>query len=154
MGVRGPKPTPSNLRLLRGERQLNKDEPPAPADVPQLPKDTNPAVREVWDYTLTQLDAMGLTSSADRDALLAYCEAVVAHRMAADAVHEHGALVVGSTGSLIKNPALSALNEAAGQISKFASHFGLTPSSRSSIKVGKAKGGGSDGKSADRYLTG
>lgn len=154
MGARGRPPKPTNLRILHGDqkKRINFEEPPAPVGAPELPDSTVAEVRQVWHYTLKQLEAMDLVSTADRDALLAYCEAVVAHRMAAEAVHEHGALVVGASGSLIKNPALTAMHEAATQIARFAHHFGLTPSSRSEIRTGKART--SNGPSADRFLTG
>lgn len=150
----GRRPQPTALKLLKGVRpgRINADEPAAPDGAPELPDFVQAPVRQVWHYTVASLKQMGTLSSADRDTLLAYCEAVVAHRAAAEAVHEHGILVLNKSRGYVKNPALAAMNEAASQISRYAQHFGLTPSARSGIRVGK--GATSDGPSADRYLTG
>jgi P27 family predicted phage terminase small subunit len=153
MGARGPKPKPTQLRILHGDRKdrINLDEPPAPDGAPQCPPGVAPAVREVWNYTVTQLLAMGCASTADRDALLCYCEAVVQHRRASEAVATSGVLVKGGNGTMMRNPALVAQRDAAMMIGKFAQLFGLSPSSRSEIRNPRSA---ASGATADRYLTG
>lgn len=143
MGKRGPKPAPTQLRLLHGERKdrINTDEPPAPDSAPQLPPEvSDPAVREVWAYTVAQLQAMGIASTADRDALLCYCEAVVTHRKASALLARSSVLVRPRPDSevLIRNPALVVQRDSANLISRFAQHFGLSPSARSEINKGAA----------------
>lgn len=153
MGARGPHPKPTQLKVLQGARpnRINFDEPPAPDGVAQCPKGVSPAVREIWNYTVGQLEAMSCASPADRDALLCYCEAVVQHRRASEAVAEGGVLVRGTNGGMMRNPALAAQRDAAMMVAKFAQLFGLSPSSRSEIRHPRSA---SSGATADRYLTG
>jgi P27 family predicted phage terminase small subunit len=154
MGKRGPAPKPTALRLLHGDRKdrINTDEPPAPDGQPQCPDYASPEVREIWDYTLKQLAAMGIASPADRDALLCYCEAVSVHRRASEAVAEYNMFHESDTGVLHRNPALAVQKDAATTIRSFAGLFGLSPSSRSEIR--HPKGGTTNAQGAERFLTG
>lgn len=88
VGKRGPKPQPTHLRLLTGSHpeRVNRYEPMPRAALPVCPDGVSSEVREVWDYTLAELSAMGSVSAADRDALVCYCEAVVTHRKASELV--------------------------------------------------------------------
>lgn len=156
MGARGPKAAPTSLKLLRGDRpyRINNDEPKPPVGLPQCPDWADSEVRQVWNKTLLALHHMGLASTADEDTFMAYCQAVVTHRKASRAVAEEGVLVPGPrNGTYIKNPACSVQNESATQVARYAGLFGLTPSARSEIRMGKVKGD-SDGPSPDRFLTG
>lgn len=156
MGARGRHPMPAQLKLLTGETKksrINLDPPKPMQGAPELPDVVTADVRQVWHYTVAQLDAMGLLSPADRDTLLCYCEAVVAHRRASEAIAETGLLIRGSMGSLVKNPACNIQHEAASQIARYSHLFGLTPSARSEIRMGKVRGN-PDAPSADRFLTG
>jgi len=144
MGQRGPKPTPTNLRLLRGDRQsrINSREPAAPPTPPEPPEDIADDVRAIWDYTVGELQAMGLASSADRDALLCYCEAVATHRKASAILARSPVLVKGTHGALIRNPALAVQRDSANVIRTLAQLFGLTPSGRSTIQTDSSAGSG------------
>jgi P27 family predicted phage terminase small subunit len=141
MGQRGKRPAPMKLKLLHGENKssrLNFDEPPAPNAVPQLPDGLiDDQVREVWEYTLKQLVVMGIASTADRDALLCYCEAVVVHRKAS-AELANQSLLVGTTEFPARHPAVPIQKESAATIARYAQHFGLSPSARSEIVKGAA----------------
>ena len=84
MGKRGPRKRPTHLAVLNGERpdRINHDEPHAPDGTPEPPYDMSDEAAEVWTYTVDQLRRMGILSTADRDSLVCYCEAVVTHRHA------------------------------------------------------------------------
>lgn len=140
MGKRGPAPKPTALRLLHGDRKdrVNTDEPPAPQGVPVCPEEAAPEVREVWAYTVEQLVRMGTASTADRDALLCYCEAVVTHRRASAMAAQMAPLIEGHRGVMVRNPAIAMQRDAATTIRAFAGEFGLTPSARSEIRKGAA----------------
>lgn len=144
MGKRGPRSRPTALKLLHGERHLdriNQDEPvPRPAEMPE-PEGAAPAVLEVWRRVVAELDAMALAYPADQDALRCYCEAVVSHRRASEVLKNSGVLVKGIHGNLVRNPALQIQRDAAQTVRAFAQEFGLTPSARSSIKATDAAGG-------------
>jgi P27 family predicted phage terminase small subunit len=154
MGARGPRPKPTNLRVLHGDRKdrINNDEPPAPDGEAVCPAGVAPAVREVWDYTVAQLAAMGCASPADRDSLLCYCEAVVTHRKASEILARSQVLIRRKDSDvLMRNPALTVQRDAALLIARFAQHFGLSPSARSEIRNPKGTGNAQD---SARFLTG
>lgn len=147
MGKRGPAPRPTTLKLLHGERhkdRINPDEPKPRPVLPILPDDASDDVREVWDETLAELDAMDLAHAADAAALRCFCEAVVVHRKASAELTEKPILIITAQGSLARNPALAVQRDAAQTIRAFAQEFGLTPSARSSIRAGEAGGGGEE----------
>lgn len=137
MGKRGQAPAPTGLRLVRGDKanRINLDEPQAKEGIPQCPVDAAPAVHEVWDYTVDQLKHMNILTMADRDTLYAYCEAVVLHRIACQILATEGIMLEGLHGGLVKNPAHQIQRDSAAQIRSLAGEFGLTPSSRSTIKM-------------------
>lgn len=154
MGQRGPKPKPTALRILHGDRKdrINFDEPVAAEGVPECPDGASAEVRAVWDYTVDQLARMRTASPADRDALLCYCEAVVQHRHASAILAKSAVLIRRSEADgFIRNPAVQVQRDAAVLIGRFAGLFGLSPASRSEIR--NPKNTTSHG-SADRYLTG
>ena len=139
MGARGPTKKPTALRLLGGARpdKVNQHEPKASATSPVCPKAAAPDVREVWEYVVAELETMHIASSADRDPLLCYCEAVVSHRKASAVLAKTGVLVKGIGGQPVRNPALQIQRDAAGVIRAFAREFGLTPAARAGIEVVK-----------------
>lgn len=154
MGKRGPRPAPTGLRLVKGERasRINTNEPLPKEGLPVCPDEATDEVRAIWHYTLDQLDHMKIVTLADRDALYAYCEAVYLHRYASHAIKEEGILVIGANGGMCKNPALQVQRDAATLIKSFSQEFGLTPSARSSIKLTVNEGSKEAG--AARLLSG
>lgn len=98
-------------------------------------------VKEIWDYTLAELAAMRIAASADRDSLVCYCEAVVAHRKASAILAKTSVLVRGLHGNMVRNPALQIQRDAAHTIRAFAQEFGLTPSGRTRIQTEGRDGG-------------
>jgi P27 family predicted phage terminase small subunit len=143
MGRRGPAGAPTQLRLLRGYKSSRiNDREPVPRDVlPVPPRSMAADVREVWDYTLQELIHMKTVAASDRDSLVCFCEAVVAHRKASNILAQSPVLVKGLHGTLVRNPALQVQRDAAQVIRGFAQEFGLTPSARADIKVEGRNGG-------------
>jgi len=158
MGKRGPRPKPTNLRVLHGDRKdrINTDEPVAPDGLPEPAYDMAEDVREVWDYTCAQLRAMRTASTADRDALAVYCEAVALHRKASQLLAQTNILVrtqrnrASGASGFMRNPLLQVQRDAATTVRGFAQEFGLTPSARSEITLG---GANRDGLGAERLLS-
>lgn len=152
MGKRGPAPKPTALRLLHGDqpKRINKDEAPTPEGLPTCPANVSAEVREVWQYAISNLIVMGIATPPDRDALLCYCEAVVAHRRASAILAAESLVVTGEQGGKIQHPAFRTQTTAAATIKALAREFGFTPSARSEIH----KTGASGGPAAARYLNG
>lgn len=151
MGRRGKPPTPTALKLLNGEKRperLNLREPVPRQDRPEPPEEMSPEVREIWDYTVAELEHMRILVAADRDALVCFCEAVVTHRRASAILAKSSVLIKGLHGGMVRNPALSIQTHAAGVIRAFGQEFGLTPSARSRIQM---EGGNDRGERANPF---
>jgi P27 family predicted phage terminase small subunit len=152
--VRGRKPLPSALKLVKGERpdRVNDDEPQPEDGIPECPSEVH-KVRAVWDYTVKQLTRMRVLTMADRDMLLAYCQAVVTHDLAVRAVARDGMVVQTSSGGLTTHPAIRIQRDAAAAMKSFGTEFGLTPASRTRIKVAD-QAPKQEGVQASRLLSG
>jgi P27 family predicted phage terminase small subunit len=136
---------PTALRLLRGDKKdrINFREPTVRDGELEAPDGISADVREIWDYTVRELVAMNCAATADRDALVCYCEAVAAHRKASAIVAKSPVLVQGLHGGMVRNPALQIQRDAAATVKGFAAEFGLTPSARANIVM--------DGKTQDGH---
>lgn len=152
MGKRGPAKEPTRLKVVKGTADpdaLDIEPTPPPGEL-LPPGDLDQEVRAVWDYTVDQLTHMGLAHPTDRDSLVCYAEAVVAHRKASQAIARSGLLIRTQRGGyFMRNPLLAVQRDSAMLVRAFAREFGLTPSSRSDISVGRQ----SDGSGAERLLS-
>ena len=147
MGRRGVPPKPTALRIIEGDRhteRYNHHEPIPRGGRPECPDEVADAVREVWNYTVSELDAMGIAHACDRDTLLCYCEAVVTHRRASAVVAKTGVIQKGLHGGYVRNPALVIQRDSAHVIRAFAQEFGLTPSARTRIEQKDGAGRGDE----------
>lgn len=134
MGRRGPAPTPTALRLINGEREATRRNEPVPRSGElACPDGVSDEVRDVWQYTVAELEHMTIDAPTDRDALLCYCEAVVVHRKASAALQHEPLMIPGRNDTLVRNPLVSMQRDAANTVRAFAQEFGLTPSARSRI---------------------
>ena len=76
MGQRGPIPTPSALRVLRGNpgrRRQTKTEPTLAPGIPDPPAFLSEIALQEWLRVAPALAAAGLLTLLDRAALAAYC---------------------------------------------------------------------------------
>ena len=150
--MRGRKPKPTVLKLLEGnpgKRPLNEHEPPAPEGMPDCPDYLDDTARAEWDRTAQVLMEMGLLSRADRTALAAYCTAYSRWVKAEEQVRKYGAIVKSpEKGFPMKSPYLTVADQALETMRKLMVAFGLTPSSRSRIRVP----GGREQDELDRFL--
>lgn len=145
---------PTALKLLSGEQKsrVNTDEPQAEPGVPEC-RSRDPKVREVWAYTVEQLQQMNLLTVADRDMLLAYCMSVVVHEQAIQKLAEEGYWVQ-LLGHTNPHPAIKLQREASAQMKQLASEFGLSPLARARIKVSDSQPNKKvDGRSSARLLS-
>ena len=137
MGSRGPAPTPTALRLLRGETRpsrLNRAEPTPRSRRPTMPPDLSVAATRVWRRVLREYGASGVITAADADVLRAYCEAVARYVDAARTLEASGPLIRGARGGeLVKNPLHQIVRDNALLLRAFARELGLTPSARTGL---------------------
>jgi P27 family predicted phage terminase small subunit len=136
-GRSGRRPKPTAQKALAGnpgKRALNKHEPDF-----SLVNDIDPPewlsenARRVWQMIVPQLCSAKVLALTDLHNVEAFCTAYGNWRLAQDAVQQFGIVVTSAQGSPIKNPALTAANEAMRQMVTFGSMLGLDPASRTRI---------------------
>lgn len=134
--MRGRKPKPTALKELAGnpgKRALNKNEPKfselksveTPEWMPEL-------AATMWEIVLPELLANKVLTIPDLHNVEAFCMAYQRWREAQEDVTLNG-IVIKTENSVIKNPAVTVVNEASVQMMKFGSLLGLDPSSRSRL---------------------
>ena len=75
--MKGPKPTPTRLKVLRGnpgQRPLPGREPQVPAVVPDPPTWLEGEALTKWHEVSTNMAGLGILTRLDRDVLTVYCE--------------------------------------------------------------------------------
>jgi len=145
-GVRGPKPTPTHLKLVTGnpgKRRLNQAEPKPEALIPDPPPELSADAREEWEKISPRLLAAGVLTAIDRATLAAYCQAygrwVQAERALAEMAKRDlitaGLLIKTTNGNAIQNPLVGTANKAMSDMVRYATEFGMTPSARSRVRA-------------------
>jgi P27 family predicted phage terminase small subunit len=138
--MRGRKPTPTALKLVRGnpgKRPLPENEPHPEAGA-AMPEWLSPEAAKHWPMIARQLDDAGVLTEMDAQALALYCEAFARWKHANEQVVRYGAVVKAPSGYPVQSPFLSIANKAFEQMTKLLVEFGMTPSSRSRV-TGAAK---------------
>jgi P27 family predicted phage terminase small subunit len=153
--MRGRKPKPTHLKLVRGnpgKRPLNDREPkPAPA-LPQAPLELSADAKLEWDRIASDLQRLNLLSAIDRGTLAAYCQAYgrwiaaerALRRMAERDQLTDGLMIKTTNGNPVQNPLVGTANKSMSDMVRFAAEFGMTPSARSRIR-GEAPEADADG---------
>jgi len=143
--MKGRKPKPTTIRLLEGnpgKRPLNRREPKPPAGVPECPEFLDDEARAEWYRSVTVLKDMRLLTPADRSALAAYCMTYSRWVQAEAQVRKFGSIVKSpEKGFPMKSPYLIIAEQSLETMRKFMVEFGLTPSSRSRIRIPDNAGG-------------
>jgi P27 family predicted phage terminase small subunit len=144
---RGPRPQPTNLKLLRGNpgcRVLKPEPQPAkPAAIPQPPDFLGEIAKAEWWRVASELFHLGLLTDVDVNPLAAYCQAFEHWRTAEITLAEmakrdpitRAIMVKGSLGNPVPNPIIKVAIIAARDMVRFAAEFGLTPSSRARVAI-------------------
>ncbi len=134
--MRGRKPKPTYLKLVKGERRpsrLNLNEPSAPRSDAEPPPGLSPTALEKWNELAPQLIEAGILTQLDRDALHAYCLAYSSLVEAQRALDRSGVVVKGYRDAPVLNPYLRARNYSLEMMRRFGEQLGLSPSSRGRI---------------------
>jgi P27 family predicted phage terminase small subunit len=138
--MRGRKPLPSNVVQLRGnpgKRRPNDAEPrPAPA-VPSCPACLGDEARKEWKRLARELGDLGLLTRIDRGMLAAYCQAHALWVEAVSSLERYGTMVKSPNGFPMQSPYVAVANKQVDLMGRIAAEFGMTPSSRTRIRVGE-----------------
>lgn len=140
-----PKPTAVKKRQGNpGHRKINENEPvfsgktSAPAHLDRIAKNE-------WIRLAPRLTVHGMLSPADRTAFAAYCVAYSTHVRAEKFLAKKKTLAYKTPGGVLRPwPEIAVSNQALGQMYRFLTEFGLTPSSRSRLDITIPKKGSSD----------
>ncbi len=136
--MKGRKPTPLSLRILRGnpsKRKLPTDIPMPDGDLTAPPAWMSPAQKQGWRYAVKHAPE-GLLKRLDRSTLTAYVVAESLHRQAAEAIEKDGLLVqTPKTGALMQSPHLAILNRQAIIMLRAVEQLGFSPASRGRVHV-------------------
>ena len=141
----GPPKEPTALRLLknnRGKRSINHDEP-EPAmieDVSPPSALVDPAEQAKWHDVVSKFHATGVFTLPDTDVLIDYCRTYVELERYRSKLKEFGELLKSPHGGFVTNPFVRMRDRAADRCLKLQIQMGMTPSSRSAIRV--SSGGG------------
>lgn len=135
--MQGRKPTPTRLRLIRGnpgKRPLPKDEPKVVAKRLPMPVGMSPGARAHWRQFTKALEGAKITTDLDRQALRALCETCAAWEEAQARVWKHGMVVKGAKNQPRRSPYVGIANTAFEQMTRMLAEFGMTPSSRTRVQ--------------------
>ena len=137
LGRRGPAPTPTKVKILRGETRpsrVNYREPIPSSDAPKMPPDMDAEAKVVWRAVMGSMGKTGVIRQPDAHILRCYCEAVSRYAGAARLYAGSGPLVR-HAGSLVNNPLHQVIRDDADQIRLLARELGLSPSARAGLRV-------------------
>ena len=142
--MRGRKPVPTQLKLLRGNpgrRPISPHEPtPALVDAGQAPPAWLDRVAKVeWRRLAPLLAKNGLLSELDLDALAAYCVVFTAWRRA-ERQASRRAVVIGPNGFVMASPYVAMAARALATMRSLLNDFGMTPSARARVTKIQALG--------------
>ena len=133
---RGRKPTPTSLRVLRGNpghRPLPENEPPVRIEIPRCPRELSPTAKKEWRRITPELARLGLLTRIDRAALAMYCDHYGRWLEAIAALQKYGVVIKSPSGFLMQSPYVAIANKAGEQVRLLLSEFGMSPSSRTRV---------------------
>jgi P27 family predicted phage terminase small subunit len=156
--MRGPQPTPTVIKLLRGnpgKRRIGREpELLIPENVPEPPPFITGYACDEWWRVAPELHRFGLLTIGDVMLFAVYCAAYARWRTAEEVLAEmakrdavaSGLLIQRTSGSAAQNPLIRIAANAAAEMVRFAGHFGMTPAARVRISAGVAYEPPSSGK--------
>lgn len=147
MAKPGRRMKPTELKIITGNpghRPLPPNEPRPAIDriLPAAPGHLNADAKREWRRIAKELHLLGLLTKVDRGPFAAYCqaygiwcEAERALKKSASGKDAHaGGLILETTnGNRIQNPLVGIARRAKFDMVKYATEFGLTPSSRAQV---------------------
>lgn len=140
--MRGRKPHPTSLKLLRGlpgKRKPSPVEPmPVKLDTAPAPDWLAPEAQAEWNRLAPQLIRLGVLTESDTAALAAYCEAWATWKEATGQIRKWGMVLKDKDHAIpVVSPYVRIAHNSLTQMRSFLIEFGLTPSSRTRIHAAK-----------------
>jgi P27 family predicted phage terminase small subunit len=142
MGARGPKPTPSAIKIARGTFRADRaaGNEARPVGKPRCPKWVNADAAKEFRRIVKLLDSMNLLGAVDENALVRYTTTWVRWRQAVAMIEKTGEVAIyKDAAGKVKAIQPSAFNSIARslseELSRIEASFGMNPSARSRIEV-------------------
>lgn len=141
MATRGPKPTPTHLRIITGNpqhRPINADEPVPEGEIdPQGPEFLSARARYHWRRAV---DSAPWIKATDEAVLMSYSMAYAEVEEHEAQIRKLGHVIKMGKAGFQQNPHVWLKKNAIERLMRASAELGLTPSSRSRVKVkGKKK---------------
>ena len=146
----GRRPKPTELKMLEGNpghRALNTEEPRPPKGIPEMPKGMARVANREWKIITRELSVLGLLTVVDGKALGEYCKLMglaetyykeaLRKPMVEEPQFDKAGMCVGE--KLKANPATAAYLGCSKAAKAYLIEFGLTPASRTKLKIQKPK---------------
>lgn len=141
MGKRGPRPLPTELKIVRGTaKSRRKTEPAPPANGIVMPGHLGEVAAAKWREILPLLQAVKVMTRADVEALARYCDTYEWWLATRKVLREQGdTYPILNDGGQVKyvaqRPEVSIAHKLAQQMRQLEQDFGLNPSARTSLNV-------------------
>jgi P27 family predicted phage terminase small subunit len=154
MGKRGPRPTPTKIKIARGTlRAKPPAEPEPPANGVRMPAHLGPVAAARWAELLPIVQAMRVMTDADVEALARYCDTyewwlAVRAKLRAEGDTYPILNDGGEIKYIAQRPEVSIAHKLATQLRQLEQDFGLNPSARTSLHTEPEKPAGDDEASA------
>ena len=136
MGRRGPKPLPTNIKLLHGtarKKDLQRNEPKPKPIAPKCPTWLSPEAKRKWKELKPELERLGIFTNIDG---LTFSLAMTHYALARDAamiLKQEGSMTVDERGLPRKHPANQILRDHSQAFKQYMAEFGLSPASRTRL---------------------
>lgn len=147
MGKRGPRPTPTKLKILRGNQagcQTKTHEPEPATDGIEMPQHLGQVASRRWAELLPMLQSIRVMTRADVEALARYCDTwewwlATRAKLRADGDTYPILNDAGEVKYIAQRPEVSIAHKLAQQLRQLEQDFGLNPSARTSLHVEPTK---------------
>ncbi len=136
--TRGRKPKPTESKKLEGnpgKRKLNDKEPKPDVVIPECPPHLEGEARKEYKRITEELLKLKIITKIDRATLVSYCQAWADLLHATKMVKKEGEVLYSDKGNAYLNPWKGIQTSSMDRIARLSSEFGMTPSSRSRLKV-------------------
>ncbi|XVU22526.1 phage terminase small subunit P27 family [Actinoplanes sp. CA-054009] len=130
-----------DLKLLNGNpgKRETHSSTKSQTGIPSPPSNLRGEAFAEWCRVTDFLSKIGKIEQIDYAALTVYCVSWATYVDAVEAM-EHGILIPGRDGALVKNPAAQVMRDASDTMLKYGSKFGFTPKDRQNLGIGQTAG--------------
>ena len=144
MGLRGPIPKSSELKLLAGntgKRPIRaKKSPPVSDGAPRCPAWLDAEARAVWRVVVADLKASGILDRLDAQSLACYCQTYVRWKKAEEFLAKHGEVFAvkdeaGRVKYLQQVPQVAIARSCLEILTRYQREFGMTPAARARLSL-------------------